>query len=128
MLRSVRKLITQPVYLLTVVAAIAFALASTLALRAVAANLGLAINRQVRDVILAVPVVIFCCVVGIWFLKRFISRHLRQELLDCDVPVCTECGYHLVGLPGPECPECGRPFDAQVRRILAAESPPPAAE
>ncbi len=27
---------------------------------------------------------------------------------------CLECGYHLIGLPAPRCPECGKAFDPPV--------------
>jgi hypothetical protein len=108
------------------VAAAGLAVTSTLVLRTVVARLGLPIGQQARDLILAVPVIIVCCAFGLWLLKRQFSKLLRRELLDCGVPVCVRCGYHLIGLPGPECPECGRPFDEDVRRILETDAFPPA--
>jgi len=34
---------------------------------------------------------------------------------------CWECGYSLIGLSEPRCPECGTPFDpAEYERIDAA--------
>jgi hypothetical protein len=101
---------------------------STLVLRNVVASFGLPIGQLTRDLILAVPVIIVCCVLGLWLLNWRISKLLRYELLDCGVPVCVQCGYHLIGLPGPDCPECGRPFDAHVRRIRETDISQPAPE
>ncbi len=98
---------------------------STLVLRQVVAGFGLPIGQQTRDLILAVPVIIVCCVPVLWLLNRRISKLLRYELLDCGVPICVQCGYHLIGLPGPKCPECGRPFDTHVRRILHLDETQP---
>jgi hypothetical protein len=71
----------------------------------------------------AVPCVL---VIGVttFFANRWLSRSipklLRHELLDCGVPICVACGYPLLGLSGPNCPECGSPFDERVRQILEA--------
>lgn len=66
--------------------------------------------------------------IAVFFANRGMSRHvpelLRRELLDCGVPICVACGYPLFGLPGPNCPECGSPFDAEVRRILDSDAGP----
>lgn len=36
---------------------------------------------------------------------------------------CVACGYSLMGLPVPRCPECGREFDPQVHsQLIAAPS------
>jgi hypothetical protein len=128
MRRAARKLIGRPAFLMAAVAAAGLSVTSTLVLRKVVASSGLPIGQQTRDLILAVPVIIVCCVLGLWLLRRRISQLLRYELLDCGVPTCVQCGYHLIGLPGPECPECGRPFDAQVRRILETDTSQPARE
>jgi rubrerythrin len=55
---------------------------------------------------------------------------LREELLDRGVPICVPCGYTLIGLTGPSCPECGKPFGARVQEILDTDAPadPPTAE
>ena len=128
MRRAARKLIGRPAHLVTAVAAAGLSVTLTLALRWVVASFGLPIGQQIRDLILAVPVIIVCCVLVLWLLKRRISKLLRYELLDCGVPTCVQCGYHLIGLPGPDCPECGRPFDAHVRRILETDTSQPAPE
>jgi hypothetical protein len=73
---------------------------------------------------IVVPIVMIAVIAGS-FANRSMSRHvphlLRHELLECGVPVCVACGYPLMGLEGPNCPECGRPFDAEVRGILGLE-------
>lgn len=128
MRRAARKLIGRPAHLVTAVVAVGLSLTLTVVLRSFVGSLGLPIGQVTRDLILAVPVMIVCCVVGLWLLNRHISKLLRYELLDCGVPTCVQCGYHLIGLPGPECPECGRPFDARVRRILETDTSQPAPE
>jgi hypothetical protein len=35
----------------------------------------------------------------------------RLKALDSRPPKCAKCGYLLVGLEVPQCPECGTPFD-----------------
>jgi hypothetical protein len=124
MRRAVFKLVGRPAHLATAAAMAVLAVMLTLVLRHVVGGLGLPIGQRTRDLILAVPVIVVCCTLGVWMLKRRISKHLRSELLDCGVPTCARCGYHLVGLPGPECPECGRPFDADVRRTIEAQTAP----
>jgi hypothetical protein len=128
MRRAARKLVGRPAHLVAAVAAAALSVTSTLVLRKLVASLGLPISQLTRDLILAVPVIIVCCVLGLWLLNRHISKLLRYELLDCGVPICVRCGYHLIGLAGPNCPECGRPFDAHVRRILETDKSQPAPE
>lgn len=122
MRRAARRLITRPAFLLAAVTAAGLSLTSTLALRYAAGQLAPSINPLTRNLILAVPVTIACCLLALWILNRHISKLLRQELIDHGVPVCTRCGYHLVGLPGPGCPECGRPFDDRVQRILMGQA------
>lgn len=62
------------------------------------------------------------------WMRRSVPELLRHELLDCGVPVCVACGYPLFGLSGPNCPECGSPFDAKVRQILDRDADPSVAE
>ena len=73
------------------------------------------------------PLMVVLIAAGAYFgnvwMKRYVPELLRHELLDCGVPICVPCGYPLIGLPGPNCPECGRPFDEQVRRILSQAKP-----
>jgi hypothetical protein len=128
MRRAARKLIGRPAHLLTALAAAGLAVTSTLVLRKIVPSFGLPIGQLTRNLILAVPVVIVCCVFGLWLLNRQMSKLLRYELLDCGVPICVQCGYHLIGLAGPGCPECGRPFDAHVRRILETDTSRPVPE
>ena len=60
--------------------------------------------------------------IPIWLnIRRGAPTLLRKKLLARGVPVCMNCGYVLRGCPGPNCPECGRPFDEQVRAILAGD-------
>jgi hypothetical protein len=55
-----------------------------------------------------------------WVQRARAPRVLREKLLASGVPICRACGYSLRGLPleSGRCPECGRPFDAEVRAIL----------
>ena len=55
-----------------------------------------------------------------WVQRRRSSKVLREKLLAIGVPICRACGYSLRGLAleSQRCPECGRPFDADVRAIL----------
>ena len=46
-----------------------------------------------------------------YMMQRGKSRFVRQYLHDRGVPICTNCGYDIHGLPEPRCPECGQPFD-----------------
>jgi hypothetical protein len=34
----------------------------------------------------------------------------RMTIYDPARPTCVQCGYLLIGLPNPRCPECGKPF------------------
>ncbi len=42
-------------------------------------------------------------------IARFTESQRRREVLDA--PLCRACGYVLLGLTEPRCPECGHPFD-----------------
>ena len=55
-----------------------------------------------------------------WLHRSGAATELRQKLLARGVPVCMKCGYLLRGLDNTigRCPECGREFDEDVRRIL----------
>ena len=43
---------------------------------------------------------------------RLVRRSIRRHLPE----LCARCGYCLVGLPEPRCPECGTPFDPSIPR------------
>ena len=53
--------------------------------------------------LLAIPAAWCCWRVGIRRRRRSTSR-------------CVKCGYLLVGLPEPRCPECGTEFDPCAKR------------
>ncbi len=53
-------------------------------------------------------------------IRRSGPKLLRRKLLERGVPVCMNCGYILRGCRGPNCPECGTPFDKRVIALLAA--------
>ncbi len=57
-----------------------------------------------------------------WLHRWGAAAELRTKLIANGVPVCMKCGYLLYQLPVAvgRCPECGRNFDAEVRRILGA--------
>ncbi len=98
----------------------------TLVLRKFVGGLGLPISQTMINLILMFPVMIPCALFGVWLMSWHVPKLLRNELLDCGVPICVPCGYALIGAPGLNCPECGRPFDEQVQRILGLDrSPPP---
>ncbi len=114
------KIIFKRPFFIAAGAAVVISLVANLALRRFVASLALPIplSQTMINLILAVPVTILCILVAFWLLSRHVSKLLRHELLGCSVPICVWCGYALIGAPGPNCPECGRPFDEQVRRIL----------
>ncbi len=116
--RSYRKIIGRWPWIFAVIVAIVLSLTATLALRWSVARLGLPMGQTTINLLLMFPVMIVCSLVVLRLLNRQIAKHLRQELLDCSIPVCLQCGYHLIGAPGPQCPECGRAFDAHVQQIL----------
>jgi len=100
----------------------------TLVLRKFVGGLGLPISQTMINLILMFPVMIPCALFGVWLMSRHVPKLLRNELLDCGVPICVPCGYALIGAPGPNCPECGRPFDAKVREILDTDADPSVSE
>lgn len=80
-----------------------------------------ALPWAVVPVVLVIGIAVFF---GNRRLRRCVPELLRQELLDCGVPICVACGYPLFGLPGPNCPECGTPFNEQARQILEVDADP----
>lgn len=62
---------------------------------------------------------IFIAFVGIIFLNIF-SVAIRRWYWPIVVDYrCVRCGYLLVGLPEPRCPECGTPFQREGINIDA---------
>ena len=53
-------------------------------------------------------------------LRRNMPKALRQQLLECGVPVCLGCGYDLRGSPpgAGRCPECGKKLDERARELM----------
>lgn len=47
----------------------------------------------------------------------FLMRSRRRRSYRRRHGLCIECGYNLTGLPEPRCPECGREFDREGRRV-----------
>ncbi len=126
--RTASKIIGKRPFFVAAGAAAGLSLVITLTLRKVIPQFGLPISQMMLNLILVLPVVLPCAFFGAWLLSRHVPKLLRYELLDCGVPICVPCGYPLIGLPGPNCPECGRPFDEQVQRILdldTGDSGPP---
>ncbi len=60
------------------------------------------------DLISVVSAVLFLMLYGT-ILYRVSKGYLRYR--RAKPGRCYECGYLLVGLPEPRCPECGTPFD-----------------
>lgn len=60
----------------------------------------------------------------VWIWRRGIKQRLRLKLIEQGVPVCRGCGYCLRGLPRAaqvQCPECGRPAEADVLGLLGRQ-------
>ncbi len=122
-LRRVRiGMIFRPQWFLAAAVAVVSCLAITLLLRTVLFGLGLPISNLTIKLILMFPVMIPCAFLGIWIMNRHTQKMLRKELLAHDVPVCVPCGYALIGSTGPNCPECGEPFDERVQEILSSDA------
>lgn len=101
-----------------VVFAVVISLFMTVVLRRFVNSLGLGISETVINLVLMVPTSLGVSVLGVWMLNRHVSMHLRRELIQCGVPVCLGCGYHLAGTLGDVCPECGREIDEEVARLI----------
>ena len=56
--------------------------------------------------------VCYCCVAAI---RRRLSPGSAAAV---NRTVCEKCGYSLVGLPTPRCPECGTEFDEKLWRQI----------
>ena len=59
-----------------------------------------------------------CMSAPVWLLVRGpVRRQRRRRRHECE-----QCGYSLVGLTAPRCPECGRGFpEAALQKAAAAE-------
>lgn len=121
--RTASKIIGKRPFFIAASAAAGISLVTTLALRKFVANLGLPISQTMINLMLMLPVMIPCALFGAWLLSRHVPKLLRYELLDCGVPICVPCGYALIGASGPNCPECGRPFDERCSGFLASTAP-----
>jgi len=118
MRRACWKLVGRWPWILAVLVAIGVSLFATLVLRKAAYGLGLPIAEIVINLILMFPVMIGASLVPLWMLNKHLAKHLRLELLECGVPVCQNCGYHLIGVRSPECPECGGLINEAVREVI----------
>lgn len=59
------------------------------------------------------------------FVIALLLEHFSQRLLRCwrrfdDAPRCAKCGYHLIYLTKPRCPECGETFDLALLNSTSA--------
>jgi hypothetical protein len=124
--RACWKLVGRWPWILAVLVAIGLSLFATLGLRKAAYGLGLPISENTINLILMCPVMIPASLVALSMLNKHLAKHLRLELLDCGVPVCQLCGYPLMGVQDPQCPECGDAIDEFVRQMIEPlASPPP---
>lgn len=121
--RAVSKFIWRRAFWLTLGKTTALAILLALAVLALLAALSSWYPVPIRTALpwAAVPLLMVIAI-AVFYANRWMSRYipelLRHELLDCGVPICLGCGYPLFGLSGPNCPECGSPFDEKVRQIL----------
>jgi hypothetical protein len=68
-----------------------------------------------------VPLVVFFLPsVPLWWLDR------RRWVVSSST--CEHCGYSLIGLREPRCPECGQPFSIRPSMATAAPEPKPPSE
>jgi len=44
----------------------------------------------------------------LWLVRNRVTRNLRRELNERDLPTCLACGYDLTGNVSGTCPECGK--------------------
>ncbi len=124
-LRRVRfRILLQRQFYISALAAIVLCLVLTILLRSVLSGFRLPISYLTLKLILVLPVAIPCSLFGVWLMNRHTQRMLRHELLDRGVPICISCGYALIGTTGPNCPECGKPFDERVQQIIDNDPPP----
>jgi len=126
--RTASRIIGKRPFFIAAGAAAGLTIVITLPLRRLVGSWGLPISQTMVNLILMFPVMIPGALFGVWLLSRRVPKLLRSELLDCGVPICAPCGYPLIGLSGQNCPECGTPFDEQVRQILELEQSPPSSE
>jgi hypothetical protein len=131
--RVVSKFLWRPAFWWAVAKTMAFAVLLALSVFALITSLrrwysfpiGAALPWAVVPVVLVIGIAVFF---GNRWLRRCVPELLRHELLDCGVPICIACGYPLFRLPGPNCPECGTPFNEQARQILEVDAGPARAE
>ncbi len=68
----------------------------------------------------AFVVTCFVCIVMAGVACRLVAAasYAREKSKRNSSEHCRECGYLLIGLPEPRCPECGTPFDSdKVGRV-----------
>ena len=60
---------------------------------------------------------------------QVVWKYLRPYLgREVDKGICTECGYLLIGLTRPRCPECGTEFDGELLKRFAVEESTPSGQ
>jgi len=60
-----------------------------------------------------------------WISVALANRRIRTNQLQASCFTCVRCGYSLIGLTKPRCPECGTPFpEALLTSDRAANSRP----
>lgn len=74
-----------------------------------------------RNIVTAIEALGVICIIPVtatWIL--LLPRNLRNERRKrAEGPRCARCGYLLIGLTDPRCPECGTPFDPFGPRGIA---------
>ena len=60
---------------------------------------------------------VITCLVGMLLTIAPVAAIYRRPLVHADPRRCRRCGYLLVDLPTPRCPECGHPFKAVQSRM-----------
>jgi hypothetical protein len=74
-------------------------------------GLSFSVPESVIVLMILIPYGVFGFV-GLQLHMRAVRRSIRRAMPE----FCVKCGYCLVGLKDPRCPECGTPFDPLIPR------------
>ncbi len=80
-------------------------------------------DQLIKSILVQLIVVIFLVLFTPWCIWKM-YREANRNWQKLGHPLCANCGYDLVGLTDPRCPECGTPFDPRLLQL----TPPSAVE